>query len=313
MDIISRLPTDIIEAILCFLPIDEAVRTSILAREWRYRWTKIPKLQFMSGPWDFDRSLSKTVRKIERCKFLYAISQVLLIHEGPIHEFTISLLTSGISDEIHNIIHHLSSKFSVKKLTLNLTLYTPPSSLFSLRQLTYLYLSGCELDDQPSFIEFGSLTSLFLVDVSIRENGLVHLLSHCPRLKVLELNYELDYESIENGGELTIIDLFECLPSIENLSISFDHLECFVDNGFPRVLPSVLVHLKYLWIKDIFHIHEKRSPIIALLLRSSPNLEKLWLNFLEDEDPKERSDAIKLADYSDIWLEHLNEFQIIYR
>nr|GFC27810.1 hypothetical protein [Tanacetum cinerariifolium] len=36
----------IIEIILCFLPIQEAVRTSILSREWRYRWIKIPKLEF---------------------------------------------------------------------------------------------------------------------------------------------------------------------------------------------------------------------------------------------------------------------------
>nr|GFD20615.1 hypothetical protein [Tanacetum cinerariifolium] len=47
MDRISNIPSSIIETILCLLPIEEAVRTSILSKEWRYRWIKIPKLVFV--------------------------------------------------------------------------------------------------------------------------------------------------------------------------------------------------------------------------------------------------------------------------
>ncbi|KAM0058870.1 putative F-box-like domain superfamily protein [Helianthus debilis subsp. tardiflorus] len=46
LDIITRIPQAIIETILCLLPIEGAARTSILSKEWRYRWTKIPKLVF---------------------------------------------------------------------------------------------------------------------------------------------------------------------------------------------------------------------------------------------------------------------------
>nr|GEW71421.1 hypothetical protein [Tanacetum cinerariifolium] len=35
MDMISNLPSNIIEIVLCFLPIQKAVKTSILSREWR--------------------------------------------------------------------------------------------------------------------------------------------------------------------------------------------------------------------------------------------------------------------------------------
>ncbi|KAK9052111.1 hypothetical protein SSX86_028739 [Deinandra increscens subsp. villosa] len=45
-DIITTLPQTVIETILCLLPVEEAARTSILSREWRYKWTKIPKLEF---------------------------------------------------------------------------------------------------------------------------------------------------------------------------------------------------------------------------------------------------------------------------
>ncbi|KAK1428454.1 hypothetical protein QVD17_17289 [Tagetes erecta] len=46
-DMISNLPQSIIEIILCLLPTKEAARTSILSREWMYRWTTIPKLAFI--------------------------------------------------------------------------------------------------------------------------------------------------------------------------------------------------------------------------------------------------------------------------
>ncbi|GJS06286.1 F-box/FBD/LRR-repeat protein-like protein [Tanacetum coccineum] len=46
LDRISNLPSIIIENILCLVPIKEAVRTSILSKDWRYTWTKIPKLVF---------------------------------------------------------------------------------------------------------------------------------------------------------------------------------------------------------------------------------------------------------------------------
>ncbi|GKC72942.1 F-box/FBD/LRR-repeat protein-like protein [Tanacetum coccineum] len=46
MDRLGNLPSSIIESILCLVPIQEAARTSILSREWMYRWTKIPNLVF---------------------------------------------------------------------------------------------------------------------------------------------------------------------------------------------------------------------------------------------------------------------------
>ena len=43
-DIISSMPDDVINNILKRLPIHEAVRTGILSREWRYKWTILTQL-----------------------------------------------------------------------------------------------------------------------------------------------------------------------------------------------------------------------------------------------------------------------------
>lgn len=46
LDGLNNIPSSIIEHILSLVPIKYAVRTSILSRNWRYRWTKIPKFVF---------------------------------------------------------------------------------------------------------------------------------------------------------------------------------------------------------------------------------------------------------------------------
>ncbi|MFS7980447.1 putative F-box-like domain superfamily protein [Helianthus anomalus] len=127
LDIITTLLQIIIETILCFLPIEEATRTSILSREWRYKWTTIPMLVFLEDSVkepNEERRLSsqkqmsdlECVRRYKdmRCKLFYAIYQVLLLHQGPIQEFT--LMTMNAPDtcfEIDQIILHLSRNHTV--------------------------------------------------------------------------------------------------------------------------------------------------------------------------------------------------------
>ncbi|XP_050234508.1 putative F-box protein At1g47702 isoform X2 [Mercurialis annua] len=43
-DMISDLPDHIIDNILICMPIQEAVRTSILSKKWRFKWRYLPKL-----------------------------------------------------------------------------------------------------------------------------------------------------------------------------------------------------------------------------------------------------------------------------
>ncbi|MFS8031614.1 putative leucine-rich repeat domain superfamily, F-box-like domain superfamily [Helianthus anomalus] len=185
-DRITTLPQTIIEIILCLLPIEEAARTSILSREWRYKWTTIPKLVFYQSTvqtstkeitvkrprimkqrdwWNLSRLESERRAKELRCKLFCAIHQVLLLRQAPILDFTLSIYTHHKCYEIDQIILHLSRNHTVMKLRLDFwgeSSYRLPSSFFLLRHLTDLSLERCDIYHEPIFNGFGNLTSFIL-------------------------------------------------------------------------------------------------------------------------------------------------------
>ncbi|XP_076885015.1 F-box/FBD/LRR-repeat protein At1g13570-like [Bidens hawaiensis] len=325
MDRISRLPIGILESILCFLPIQEAARTCILSKEWRYHWLKVPKLVFIEDTFQestdgdeltvleqtFDRSSERRIIT-SRCKLFYAIYQVLLRHQGPIHEFTLSLRADGSCVEIDHIILHLSNKNTIKKLKLDFSgigSYMLPFSLFSLHQLTDLYLTTCTLKLQSSFTGFGSLTTLCLEDIGICQKELLRLLANCLSLRRLSLLS--DGGTIVECQDCTIADLIECVPNIEYLSLTFFIFTIFYP--LPKELSTRLVHLKYLCLEWVWFHHKYAVPFLVLLIKSSPNLEKLKLDLSEyDLFDESWTGSATLEDYPDVMFEHLNELEILH-
>ncbi|XP_076903898.1 F-box/FBD/LRR-repeat protein At1g13570-like [Bidens hawaiensis] len=307
-DRISNLPSSIIETILSLLPFKEAARTSILAREWRYYWTKYPKLEFAANQvnfFSFDDAIEECMNQEDR-KIVNAINQVMSIHRGPIQEFSLSMYALGPCVEVDRIIDNLPRNYStLKKLTLGMCGYCLPKSIFSLYNLTDLYLHHCHLDVPPTFSGFGSLANLYLENVIITKKMLLLFLSTCPLLKTVVLIPYL--ESLPDIDDFTVIELFECLPMIETLTIDLLMLEHFAPGRVPNKLPAALVHLKYLCITDTPSYGIYRIPCYAFLIRSSPNLEKLKLMIYPD---LYFGRLDKAESYSDMWLEHLNELEI---
>ncbi|KAJ0744971.1 putative F-box domain, FBD domain, leucine-rich repeat domain superfamily [Helianthus annuus] len=313
---INTLPQTIIENILCLLPIEEAARTSILSREWRYKWTTIPKLKFY---WStvYNRTakenqpsyITSARNKMEqRRKLFNAIHQVLLMRQGPIHEFIFHSNKSCHFYELDQIIFHLSRNHTVKKLTLAFNYmgsYKLPLCAFSLHQLTDLDLRNVVIDHQPIFSGFGSLRSLCLY-VKISTKALLHLLSNCPSLKRFSLRGDI------GSKDCTIIELFECLPVIEHLTIweNCAHPWLVLDS-IPEELPTTLIHLKCFRFNGICFVDGHGLTFLDVLIKASPNLEKIELD-MDDciFDDNEICYGI-LEEYSDVRLEHLKEFEIM--
>ncbi|KAI7724418.1 hypothetical protein M8C21_016869 [Ambrosia artemisiifolia] len=310
LDIISTLPQNILETILCRLPTKEAARTSILSREWRYTWTKISKLEF----YVLTRIAGQDVG-IRLIPF-YDILQVLLWHQGLIHEFSLFMYhstTDQDSFDFDQVVLHLTKNHAVKKLVLQglnkLSWHKLPKSVFSLHHLTDLDLTYFVLDYQPIFNGFGSrLRSLSLSNVEISTKTLLHLLSNCPSLKTLALFIG---ESHLGGKDCTVIELFKCLPMIEHLSTFGDVFEWLVLDSVPQGLPTLLLHLKYFCFKNMWFDCGNGLAFLLVLTKCSPNLKKIKLEINFHETCYKEHPAVVWEEYSDVWLEHLNELEII--
>ncbi|XP_076928329.1 F-box/FBD/LRR-repeat protein At1g13570-like, partial [Bidens hawaiensis] len=279
VDIITTLPQTIIETILCLLPIKESARTSILSREWRYKWTKIPKLVFYTPSGD---------QMMETHQLFCAIHQIMLLRQDQIHEFT---LTIDVTDEyskfgypfyeVDQIMLHLSKNHNVNRLTLRFdepcesSSYNLPVFFLSLHHLTDLDLSWCDIDHQLTFNGFGSLTSLSLECVGISIETLLHLLSNSPSLKSFSLL--MLEENIIGPENSTMIELFKCLPVIEHLSIWSNIILWFVSDLVPQELPTSLIHLKSFCFEQMTFQDGYGLTFLAVLIKNSPNLEKIDL------------------------------------
>lgn len=188
--LISELPDYITEEILCHLSTKDVVRTSILSRKWRHKWTTIPTLVF--GEKGLHPAQFKSIDELAS-----TINHVLLHHDDPIHKFQIyynfiEMVIPGYKkcDNFHRDmdrwILHLPSDH-IKELSLvfdNLILrYTLPSCIFSWHNLTRLELHRCALTPPATFKGFGNLKFLRLLNVILTQDMLEILLCHSPLLE----------------------------------------------------------------------------------------------------------------------------------
>ncbi|KAJ0639587.1 putative leucine-rich repeat domain superfamily, F-box-like domain superfamily [Helianthus annuus] len=267
LDRISTLPQPILETILCLLPTKEAARTSILSREWRYKWTTIPKLDLSHSMWCESASnqtsgiASSSRNRNMRCKSCYDMQHILLLRQGPIHELSFLIPVEDCLG-LDPIMLHLSRNHPVKKLTLSnwdcYSSYKLPTSLFSFHHLTDLDINcldiNClDLDHPQIFNGFGSLKTLCLRFVGISSKTLLCLLSNCPSLKTLTLvsfhsNIHPHVVGFRNlfeycnvmqlvgyaDDKCTVNELFECLPMIEHLTT------------WPRVSRVIFIYPPYM-------------------------------------------------------------------
>jgi len=184
-DALSYLPDNVINIILMRLPSEDAVRTSILSKKWRYHWCRLTELKIDESLWKTEKDLlNPTV------KFTKIMYQLLSLHEGPITKFTLYVVHLASCPEIDIFIYFLSRN-GIQHLVLDLSLgkeYKLPSSLFTCSQLRHLSLCYCSIQHPSAFQGFDKLISLNLCEVNISSELLESLISHCPLLEELELD-----------------------------------------------------------------------------------------------------------------------------
>lgn len=173
-DRISELPRNILESILCLLPIEDAVRTSVLSKKWRHCWTLMPHLIF---DYNFvNRIMDKLGQgsgdeELMAYKFVSVINRSILLHKGPIIRFSLTVPSRKCNAQIvHDYINQWISLLSIKGIK---QLVVKDSKLrevtahhFSSLDLTHLGLFSVWFPYTPANGRFTYLTNLHLADAT---------------------------------------------------------------------------------------------------------------------------------------------------
>ncbi|XVF43346.1 hypothetical protein PTKIN_Ptkin02bG0033200 [Pterospermum kingtungense] len=262
-DVISNLPDNITERILARLPIRDAVRTSVLSRNWRYKWTTLPDLVFDALGTDDSTFYSySALQVVDEDKLVKVIYRILSQHKGPIHKFSLSVRSLIKSyPDVDQWIKCFLSVNGIREFLLIFkdgNWYKIHSSIFSCANLRQLNLHCCVIPSPPpTFSGFNDLTCLHLERVSVSNEGFQNLIAKCPKLNTLFLKYvdgldRLDIDYAPNLANLTFSGSpkYICLKNTPHLtiaSISFTQLPNMINEniGNGRSI-SLINNLKFL-------------------------------------------------------------------
>ncbi|KAJ6815772.1 F-box/FBD/LRR-repeat protein-like [Iris pallida] len=259
MDRISSLPDNVVDAILKCLSIRDVVRTRILSRAWRDQLSTVSQLVFdkETFPCSEDQQQNEYDSKVARI-----IDQVLLLHQGTINRFKLSVDLTSYPD-IDRWIRYLS-RHGVAELILEIWKDSPyrlPSSFFSWKGITNLKLHRCIFHPPSSFNGFNRLTVLDLQAVTSTDEELGRLLSLCPSLRKLRLK-DVDCTTLRISNQ-----------ELVDLSIEGKQIQLYLESTPHLAVASIVFSSR----SDDQMLDDGMVPNIVNLLGNLPSIERLAL------------------------------------
>lgn len=151
MDRLSSLSWDVLDNILGKLSIVDAARTSVLAKDWRYKWLGLSK--FVLNTADLNLSWDQTAS---------LINYFMIHHSNAILHFSLEMNCSSHYPDLYQWIQYLSKQnIEVMILTdFSNDAFVIPSYLFMFEKLKYLSLDFCVIRIPSSFGGFSILREL---------------------------------------------------------------------------------------------------------------------------------------------------------
>ncbi|KAK9927740.1 hypothetical protein M0R45_024909 [Rubus argutus] len=315
-DRLSNLPCDVLEQFLACLPIKEAVRTSVLSRKWRYRWAMLSHLVF-DEQCESTLDHSAFVNMVDRVLLL----KIGPIHKFKLSHGSLRA-TSDIDRWILHLSRNSIKEFilHIRKGGH----YTVPSCLFSCQDIIHLELFVCFLKPLPTFKGFRSLKSIYIHYVILPQDvfenligcspllesltlidckGFTHLKINAPNLRYLWIQGAFEDVVLENASNLAdayicmeenvdqghvgsssnLLKFFVQLPQVRMLQFEEYFLKYLAAGSLPRKLPKPCLYLKLLRLNIFFDDLEDILAALCLL-RSSPALQELELQSLQEEE-----------------------------
>ncbi|KAH6831251.1 hypothetical protein C2S53_009446 [Perilla frutescens var. hirtella] len=311
VDMISHLPSSIIENILGRLPLREVVRTTLLSREWRYKWQTCSEVVF--DIW-FDQMFLKG-HKLEPI-----IYDILRHHQGPLLKFAVQVPVLKSCPEIDEWLD-LLPKDTLQDLTLRVSIggkHKLTSCLCTFRNLRNLKLEHFTFDPPLGFEGFKKLVNLELQSVGLVPDRFGEFVASCSAIETLRLFHCTTFDCLEitgpklrllefdglfssisfkncplltdvrlafslgftatNGFSLNLVKSLSCLPAIEELHLEAYALEDLVRHGAPNKLAIALKSLKNLHLKDMYFDKTAEIASAICFIRSCPILQRLRIS-----------------------------------
>ncbi|KAF5733974.1 hypothetical protein HS088_TW16G00415 [Tripterygium wilfordii] len=324
LDLITELPGNIVDNILRRLPLQDAVRTSILSKRWRYRWLTLSQLLFDYQPHQQLDSFAKT-------KLVIAVYQALLNHQGPLVKFSLSVPDLGNCPDINHWLQFLSNR-DVQDFTLRIWTGEPyklPDHFYSFAHLKHLNIHNCVFKPPSKLKGFDRLVSLEFRNVIFAAERFGIFVSNCPVLEILklvdcphfyclrinapclkQLSFYGTFSTIslkntpllatvsialngmteiakyfKDGKSSNLIETVSGLHSIETLSAELDFVKFLAIGGINKRLPMTLDHLKILNLSNVHFDKFQEVSCTLCLISSSPNLQKLTIKASTGANP----------------------------
>uniref|UniRef100_M1CW76 Ubiquitin-protein ligase n=1 Tax=Solanum tuberosum TaxID=4113 RepID=M1CW76_SOLTU len=253
VDTISDLPCNVLDGILGCLPLKDAVKTSILSRDWRYKWVTRQELEF-------DYQFFVTYACNQATAIIY---QVLLLHKGPILKFSLGGSNLTIYPDIDHWILFLSKKnvqeFTLCGNSLN-NRYHLPSHFFTFHHLRHLKVDRCSFHPPPGFKGFEKLINLDLHFATFDPAILGNLIFRCPLLERLTLRWCTNFDTLEiDAPNLKCFDFrgnsksicFKNAPMLEKLIVHLNSRVSMVASPVCSNITKFFCHMPCLMQLDI--------------------------------------------------------------
>lgn len=306
-DIISNMPDCIIENILGCLPLRDVVRTSILSREWRYKWLSCPEIIF--DFW-FDQMF------LGGHKLEPLVYQILERHEGPL-KFALQVPDLKSCPEIDEWVNLLPTQ-TLQDLTLYVSRgenHKLTSHLLEFRNLRNLRLYNCAFDPPPGFKGFSKIKSLDFQNCTFEPETFCQFVASCPNVEKIRLIHCTGFDHLEISGpnlksfdfhgvfrsvsfkncpvlanvkvyfstmdhrgagfSYDLVKSLSCLPALEDLQLQAYALEDLVLYGAPNKLQIALKKLRNLHLSDMYFEKIEEMSCAICFIRSCPNLQRL--------------------------------------
>nr|XP_043611767.1 F-box/FBD/LRR-repeat protein At2g04230-like [Erigeron canadensis] len=279
-DRISNLPENLIDSILEKLPVQDAIRTNILSKYWRYKWTTMTKLVL-------DKQFSEKFTKngaFDPNGFITITNQILNLHKGAILTLNLHVpdMLLGSFQEVDQWILHLSRN-GVRELVLTNSnrRYHLPSYMYLCTELRNLQLEKCILKPPPEFQGFIFMEDLFLTEVDFGDK-LYKTMITLPQVKNLTVHKCINIHSFNIKSPI-LQNLIEGKPVNRSLDRSYpSFVYCCLNLRklhlqTPCILNSPLDLQRYLYLKALSLSNVEFGATLYGKLVNLPQLKTLTL------------------------------------